>query len=459
MSSSSPAVFVTTLGCSKNQVDSDKIEAMLAEGGYRRASSAEDADVVMVNTCAFIESARQESVDLILDMEDRKAPDARLVVMGCMAQRYGSELEAALPEVDAVIGLDRYGDILPTLDTMTEWAPVEVRPRRSGMDILNLVSRPTPTVPYAYVKAAEGCDKTCAFCAIPSIRGAQQSRRPSDIRDEIAGLANVGVSEIVIVSQDLAAYGKDISAPSRSDERISDLLRFVTDVDGLARLRLLYLHPSEIRPPLIEEMASNDRIANYFDLSLQHAARDLLRTMRRPGSTDGHLGLIERIRHAAPDAAFRSSFIVGYPGETEDDVDELASFLIEARLDWAGFFHYSREIGTDAYELADRVDVDEVAARTRELTAIQDDITAEKNAAVIGSTLAVLVDQVEDGVPVGRSYREAPDIDGMITLDAGEPGEWLQATITGSYGADLVGAAVGGSHASPRSHNATGVGG
>ena len=450
-----PTVFVTTLGCSKNQVDSDKIEAMLAQGGYGRATSAETADVVMVNTCAFIESARQESVDLILDMEDRKAADARLVVMGCMAQRYGSELEAALPVVDAVIGLDRYGEILTTLDAMTDWSPVAIRPRRSAMDILNLVDRPTPSVPYAYVKVAEGCDKTCAFCAIPSIRGRQQSRRPTDIRDEIVNLTGVGVSEIVIVSQDLAAYGKDIGAPSsgsvaqtspserRGGERIVDLLRFITDVDGLERLRLLYLHPSEIRPLLIEEMATNPRIADYFDLSLQHSAKDLLRSMRRPGSTDGHLGLIERIRAAAPEAALRSSFIVGYPGESEDDVEELAAFLVAAQLDWAGFFHYSPEVGTDAFDLGGRVDPDEIAARTRELTAIQDDITAQKNAGHVGTNLSVLVDQVEDGVPVGRSYREAPDIDGMIALDVGDPGEWVNAEITGSYGTDLAGRVLG----------------
>ena len=187
-----PRVFVTTLGCSKNQVDSDKIEALLHESGYTAAESAESADLVMVNTCAFIESARQESVDLILDMEDRKADDARLIVMGCMAQRYGAELEEALPDVDAVVGLDRYGEILTTVDGVTGWAPVTMRPRRSAMDILNLVHRPTPTVPYAYVKAAEGCDKACAFCAIPSSRGPQQSRRPTDIRDEIAFLPPIG---------------------------------------------------------------------------------------------------------------------------------------------------------------------------------------------------------------------------------------------------------------------------
>ena len=212
-STTPPSVFVTTLGCSKNQVDSDKVEAMLYEAGYVQASSAEDADIVMVNTCAFIESARQESVDLILEMEDAKADDARLVVMGCMAQRYGTELEKALPDVDAVIGLESYGEILPRLDSMTGWAPLEIRPTRSKMDILNLAVRPTPTVPYAYVKAAEGCDKTCAFCAIPQIRGKQESRRPTAIRDEMVGLAEVGVSEFVLVAQDLAGVWQGHQRP------------------------------------------------------------------------------------------------------------------------------------------------------------------------------------------------------------------------------------------------------
>ena len=437
-----PRVHVTTLGCSKNQVDSDKVEALLGQSGYERATSPDDADVVMVNTCAFIESARQESIELILDMEDAKRDDARLVVIGCMAQRYGAELEEALPDLDAVIGLERYGEILPTLDAMTGWSPVDLRPRSSAMDILNLASRPAPSLPYAYVKAAEGCDKTCAFCAIPSIRGTQASRAPADIRAEVAGLVEQGVKEIILVSQDLAAYGKD--RRGARDERIVDLLRTITEIDGLDRLRLLYLHPSEIRPELIAEMADNDRIADYFDLSLQHAAGDLLRTMRRPGSTEAHLKLIDRIRSAAPDAGLRSSFIVGYPGETEDDVAELADFLRAAQLDWAGFFHYSAEVGTDAYELAGRLDEEEVAARTRELSALQEEITGAKNATLVGSRLRVLIDQVEEGVPVGRSHREAPDIDGVITVDGGVPGEWVDARITGSYGTDLVGVVAAG---------------
>ena len=302
---------MTTLGCSKNQVDSDKVSAMLHQAGYASAPSPEVADVVMVNTCAFIEAARAESVETILELDQARADDARLVVMGCMAQRFGTELEQELTEVDAVVGLDRYGELVGVLDSMTDWSPVRLGPRRSPMDILDLAQRPTPTFPYAYVKVAEGCDKTCAFCAIPLIRGPQRSRRPTSIRDEIEQLCRAGVSEIVLVAQDLAAYGRDIGVASR--ETIVDLLRFVSDVEGLVRMRLLYLYPTEIRPPLIEEMVTNPKVAPYFDLSLQHASRGLLRSMRRPGSTVAHLRLIGRIRAARPDAALRSSFVVGYP--------------------------------------------------------------------------------------------------------------------------------------------------
>lgn len=432
-----PRVHITTLGCPKNQVDSDKVAAALAQAGYRAGADLETADVVMINTCAFIEDARRESVETILDAHAAKTDSARLVVMGCMAQRFGAELTEALrEEADAVVGLDRYGELVGLLDGLTGWEPVRLGPRRPQMDILEMTNRPAPSLPYAYVKIAEGCDKTCAFCAIPLIRGPQRSRRPIDIRREIAALGEGGASEIVLVAQDLAAYGRDLTAASRPGHTIVDLLRFISDVDGLRRLRLLYLYPTEIRPALIEEMAANPVIAPYFDLSLQHASRRLLRTMRRPGSPDSHLKLIGRIREAAPSAALRSSFIVGYPGETAAEVDELAGFLAEARLDWAGFFPYSPEPGTGAVEMGGRAEPEETAARIRELSAVQDRITADRNAAAVGEIHEVLVDQVEDGVPVGRSHRQAPDIDGLICLDEGRPGEWVRAEITGSYETD-----------------------
>lgn len=428
-----PTVWLTTLGCSKNQVDSDKISAVLGESGYRDAADPESADVVMVNTCGFIDAARRESIETILALSDAKREDAKLVVMGCMAQRYEQELIEALPEADAVLGLDRYPELVGELDRLTHWEPIEIGGvRRSNMDILNVVVRPTPSTPYAYVKVAEGCDKTCAFCAIPLIRGKQRSRSGDSIVAEIEGLVGGGVQEIVLVAQDLAAYGRDNGSGS-----IEALVQRSADVDGLGRLRLYYLYPREIRPGLIDVMAGHPVIADYFDLSLQHASSRLLRSMRRPGSGDKHLALIDRILAAAPDAAKRSSFIVGYPGESEDDVEELAEFLKAAQLDWAGFFPYSAEDGTDAAILPDQVPQDEITERLRYLHALQDDITAQRNAATAGRTLTVLVDQVEDGQPVGRSYREAPEIDGMILLDGGNAGEWVEAEIEGSYGNDL----------------------
>lgn len=426
-----PTVWLTTLGCAKNQVDSDKLEARLGESGYGFADSPETADVVMVNTCAFIETARRESIDTILEHSDRKRSDASLVVLGCMAQRYQSELAEWLPEADAVLGMERYGELIADLDRLTGWSPIRLH--TSPMDILYEVRRPTPTTPYAYVKVAEGCDKTCSFCAIPQFRGKQRSRPPVGIREEIAGLAGTGVGEIVLVAQDLAAYGRDIDAPGG----IVDLLRFVSDVDGLRALRLLYLYPREIKPALVEEMTSNPVIAPYFDLSLQHASGRLLRAMRRPGDGARHLEVIQSIRAAAPDAAFRSSFIVGFPGETEADVDLLEEFMVDADLDWAGFFPYSSEEGTPAATLPDQVAKGEAAERTRRLQEVQEAITARRNAEQVGRVFEVVVDQVEDGTPVARSYREAPEIDGVVLLDRGAPGEWLQAKVTAAYGSDL----------------------
>ena len=433
---SAPTYWLTTLGCAKNQVDSEKVQAMLAAAGYQAADSPGVADVVMVNTCAFIEDARRESVETILSLQEEKRPDARTVVLGCMAQRFGVEVEQALPEVDSVLGLDRYGELVSTLDRLTgqaNWRPVSLR--RPAMDILYAVNRPQPTLPYAYVKVAEGCDKPCTFCAIPLIRGKQRSRRPVNIAQEVAGLVAAGVTEVVLVAQDLAAYGRDIDAPGG----LVELIELLDDIDDLVRLRLLYLYPKEIKPNLIDQIAHNPKVASYFDLSLQHASERLLRAMKRPGGTDRYLELIRQIRHADPDAALRSSFIVGFPGESDEHVEELADFLTEARLDWAGFFPYSAEDGTPAALLDGRVDSEVVSERHRYLQGIQDEITSEAGAAMIGRRLEVLVDQVEDGVAVARSYREAPEIDGVITIDAGSPGDWLEIEVTASFGSELEG--------------------
>ncbi|MBT8192576.1 MAG: 30S ribosomal protein S12 methylthiotransferase RimO [Acidimicrobiia bacterium] len=437
MTSDTRRVWLTTLGCAKNQVDSDKLSAVLEESGYTAASSIDEADVVMVNTCAFIEAAREESVDTIIDMETAKREDAKLVVLGCMAQRFGMQVTEAFPQADAVLGLDRYGELVGTLDRLTDWEPIRLT--QSPMDILYTIRRPTLSTPYAYVKVAEGCDKPCTFCAIPLIRGKQRSRPPVNIREEMVELASAGAREVVLVAQDLAAYGRDIGAPGG----IEDLLRFVSDVDGIEWIRLLYLYPREIRPGLIAEIAANPKLVPYFDLSLQHANGTLLRAMKRPGDGERHLSLIADIREAAPEAATRSSFIVGFPGETDDHVEELADFLQEARLDWAGFFPYSAEDGTPAAGLPGRVDPEVVSERLRYLMSIQEEITAEANEATVGKTYRVLVDGLEDGRPYGRSYREAPEIDGVIEFDTGKPGDFVSVEIDASYGSELAGTVVG----------------
>jgi ribosomal protein S12 methylthiotransferase len=427
-----PAVWMSTLGCAKNQVDSEKLIAMISEAGYAWADAPEDADVVMVNTCAFIEEARAESVDVILDLEDRKRLGAKSVVIGCMAQRFGSEVEAALPEVDAVLGIDRYGELVGVLDGLTSWHPVDLR-RRPVMDILHATGRPVSGLPYAYLKVAEGCDKPCSFCAIPSIRGKQRSRRPVEIRQELEVLVGTGVSEVVLVAQDLAAYGRDIDAPGG----LPDLLSFISDVEGLRRLRLLYLHPREISERLLVEMTSNPAIAPYFDLSLQHVSAPLLRKMKRPGNTEKHANLVGRIRELEPEAALRSSFIVGFPGEDEVHVEELADFLGEVRLDWAGFFPYSAEPGTPAAEMDRQVPRELAMERLRYLSGVQEDVTESRHSEWMGRTDRLLIDQVEDGVPIGRSHRHAPEIDGVVRVDAGGVGDWLSVLYTGVFGPDM----------------------
>jgi ribosomal protein S12 methylthiotransferase len=427
-----PTVWMSTLGCAKNQVDSEKLISMISEAGYTWADSPEVADVVMVNTCAFIEEARAESVNEILDLEDRKPAGAKSIVIGCMAQRFGSEVESALPEVDAVLGIDRYGELVGVLDGLTNWHPVDMR-RRPVMDILHATGRPVSDLPYAYLKVAEGCDKPCTFCAIPSIRGKQRSRRPVEIREELEVLVGFGVSEVVLVAQDLAAYGRDIQAPGG----LPDLLGFIGDVDGLKRLRLLYLHPREITERLLAEMVSNQVVAPYFDLSLQHVAAPLLRKMKRPGNTEKHTDLIERIRDLDPEAALRSSFIVGFPGEDDNHVEQLADFLEGVRLDWAGFFPYSAEPGTPAAEMDLQVPREVTMERLRYLSAIQDDVTESRHSAWMGRSDRLLIDQVEDGVPIGRSHRHAPEIDGVVRVDEGEVGEWLTVEYTGVYGPDM----------------------
>jgi ribosomal protein S12 methylthiotransferase len=437
VSASPTSFYVETLGCPKNAVDSDKVVASLIADGLVATTDASEADLVVVNTCAFIEAARQESIDVALALADTKREGAKLVVTGCMAERYGEELAAALPEADAVIGFAGEGAIADVVMLAPRRKPVGVR------DLLEL-PRPAPTAPWAYVKVAEGCDRACAFCAIPSFRGKQRSRTLESIETEVRGLVEAGVSEIVLVAQDLAWYGRDIGEPGS----LAPLLRRLDQLSaiGLARVRLLYLYPSEVHDPLVSTMLELPTVVPYFDLSLQHAAPGLLRGMKRWGSGDRFREIIEGIRAQQPDAVFRSSFIVGFPGETESDHDDLLRFLADARLDWAGFFSFSSEDGTAAASMDGMVAEALVRERLRECAEVQDPITTASRLALVGEKVEVLIDGVdEDGSLVGRTFREAPEIDGIVRLvssesDAGlfaRPGAIVTAAVTGIAGPDL----------------------
>lgn len=446
----SGSYWLETLGCPKNQVDSDKLVGTLAAAGMSAAPDPGDADVVVVNTCAFIEAARQESIDVVLALADA-APSARLVVTGCLAERYGAELAEALPEVDVVAGfgtafVDDQRAVAPTPAV----APVPVAIGRRGegteastdgsagervpdFDLLNL-PRPAASAPWAYLKVAEGCDRACGFCAIPSFRGPQRSRPVDDVLAEAAAL---DVREVVLVAQDLAAYGRD---QGQGERQLVPLVRALGEgaVPGVAWVRLLYLYPSELTDELVDAVVGTG--VPYFDLSLQHVSRPLLRRMRRWGDAERFTERMASIRRLAPDAVFRSSFIVGYPGETEADHAALVEFLHTAQLDWCGLFAFSAEEGTYAHGLDGRVPDALVAERLAELGEVADAITATRRDALVGTRANVLV----DAPGVARSWREAPEIDGVVLVPGDlEVGSLVEVEITGSLGTDLEARPVG----------------
>ncbi|MGH9244386.1 MAG: 30S ribosomal protein S12 methylthiotransferase RimO [Acidimicrobiales bacterium] len=404
--------YIEPLGCPKNQVDSDKLAGTLVAEGMAPVGAPDGADLVVVNTCAFIEEARQESVDTILALADAKLSDARLVVTGCLAERYGTELADALPEADAVVGFG-----VPVAVTAKPGRPVP------EMDLLNL-PRPKASAPWAYVKVAEGCDRACGFCAIPSFRGQQRSRSMAAILDEVDAL---GVQEVVLVAQDLASYGRDQGRGERA------IVPLVGEVAGrVPCVRRLYLYPSDLTDALIDVIC--DTGVPYFDLSLQHVSPPLLRRMRRWGHGAKFLARIADIRRRQPDAAFRSNFIVGYPGETEGDHDQLLRFIDAAQLDWCGFFAYSEEAGTYSVGLDGKVPRSVVDERLAELRALQDTITASRRDALLGARVEVLVDAPGEG----RSHREAPEIDGVIHVpDTLPAGTFASLVVTGAAGPDL----------------------
>ena len=411
--------YLESLGCPKNDVDSDKIIGTLMLDGLERTDDASLADLVVVNTCAFIEDARRESIDTVLALSKQRKDGARVVVTGCMAERYGSELAESLPEADHIAGFG-----VPI--TLTKKSLAVAGEQVPAFDLLNL-PRPKSSSPWAYIKIAEGCDRNCGFCAIPSFRGPQRSR---DIESILVEVDQLDVKEIVLVAQDLASYGKDRPEELGAGSIVELVNRVASKVQ---RTRLLYLYPSDLSDALIDAICATG--VPYFDLSLQHVSKQHLRRMRRWGDGTRFLNRIEDIRKREPQAAMRSNFIVGYPGETEEDHDELLAFIEDAQLDWCGFFGFSPEDGTYALNLPDHVDKSLMNERLGELREMQDAITARRRDDLIGDTLEVLV----DSTGVGRSHREAPEIDGVIHVsETLSVGSFASIEIADALGPDLV---------------------
>ena len=403
--------WIETLGCPKNEVDSEKLEGTLLRDGMTLADSPESADLVVINTCAFIEDARKESIDTIYQLNNVRNDKSELVVTGCLAERYGSTLKEALgDDVNSVLGFG---------------VPVSLsrKPTAPEFDLLNL-PRPTPSSPWGYVKVAEGCDRICGFCSIPSFRGPQRSRSIDSILSEVESME---LSEVVLVAQDLASYGKD-------QKQKAGMIHLYQEVSKAVEwVRLLYLYPSSLSETLIEAIGSSS--VPYFDLSLQHVSHSLLRRMRRWGDADKFSEIIKRIRMLNDKATFRTNFIVGYPGETENDHDALLRFVEENRIDWCGFFAFSREEGTYAYSLEGQIEQSLVNERLIELSELQDSITSAKRDSLIGEDIEVLVDEVG----TGRSFREAPEIDGVIRIPKHlHTGQFATVRVVEAVGTDLV---------------------
>jgi len=464
--SSSRTVSLVTLGCARNEVDSEELAARLASGGWTLRDEGEDAAVVLVNTCGFIQAAKQESIDELLAAADS---GAKVAAVGCLAERYGTELAAELPEAQ-VLSFDDYTDIAERLDdvlagrarpahvardrrTLLPVSPVSrQRSRGATPDLTDLPEGVAPasgppvvrkrlaggvTAP---LKIASGCDRRCSFCAIPSFRGAFVSRRPHELLAEAEWLAGQGVRELVLVSENSTSYGKDLG-----DLRLLEtVLPELAKTDRIDWVRVSYLQPAEVRPGLIDVMTSTPGVVPYFDLSFQHASGPVLRRMRRFGDRSRFTDLVERVRALAPDAGVRSNFIVGFPGETAADLKELELFLGEARLDAIGIFGYSDEDGTEAatFDDRDKLAEDEIARRVSEFADIAEEVMAQRAADRVGETVTVLVEEVlGDGRFEGRAAHQAPDVDGSTTLltdRALVPGDLVTARVEGSAGADLV---------------------
>jgi len=449
-------VALVTLGCPKNAVDSEGLGGLLDAGGHEVIEDPESADVILVNTCGFIDPARRETVQEVLDLAELKnAGDCKGVVLtGCLVARSAPDLAGSLPEVDALVDFAAYpriaeivtGVAAGTLSDRIHGDPgTRFDPAWWDATIASSPRLRFGRAPWAYLKIAEGCDRGCTFCAIPLMRGKFRSRSIQTIEDEARLLVAQGVSEVSLVSQDSVMWGRDTG-----DGTFIDLLERLEKIDGVRRIRLMYLHPHGVTDALMDTVLSSDKIVSYFDLSLQHVAPAVLKRMGRWGSRDRFERMIERIRTVDPLAGVRSTFILGFPGETEADVAEVESFVAATDLDWIGTFVFSREEGTRSYDLDEQVDPVDARDRAERVAAIADETMRLRAASLVGAELEVLVERLDVGenVWLGRSQREAPEVDGEIRFTSEAPlrvGDYASVRIEGNNGVDLVGSFVAGS--------------
>ena len=433
-----PSVYFQSLGCAKNQVDSEVMLGSLVLGGYTIAEELADARIAVVNTCSFIEAAREESIEAILSLAARKQAGelAAVVVAGCLPQRYGRDLARELPEVDAFVGTGEFQHIVSILDEVLEGGGrgVYVDAGRT-----HLYDEQSPRLLIgsrhsAYLKIAEGCDRVCAFCAIPGIRGRFQSRTLESVVAEARALGREGVRELNVVSQDTCSWGKDIYGRPRLPELACALDR----IEGVDWVRLLYLYPSAVTDALIDVLASGERVLPYIDVPLQHASDRMLKAMRRGTTPDRQRRLLARLRERIPNAVIRTTFIVGFPGETDEDFEELCEFVRESRFDRVGVFRYSDEEGTRAETLWNKVPVGVARARHRRLMELQRGLMRKGLEAQVGGRVRVLVESGSAGFSTGRLWSQAPEVDGMVLLKGdARVGEMVDATVTGVRSPDL----------------------
>ena len=444
----SRTVALVTLGCARNDVDSEELAGRLAADGWTLVTDPPPPPPPPPNTCGFIESAKKDSVDALLEAHALKGhgKTQAVVAVGCMAERYGKELADALPEADAILGFDDYVDISARLNTIISGGHVQAHTPKDRRSLLPIapsertsVKAPQrtrlDTAPISPLKIATGCDRRCAFCAIPIFRGAFVSRRPTEILDDAHWLVSQGVSELFLVSENTTSYGKDLG-----DMKVLEkLLPELAAIDGVERIRLSYLQPAEMRPSLLQAMVSIDKVIPYFDLSFQHASGTVLRRMRRFGDGEKFLHLIDQIRALAPQAGIRSNFIVGFPGETEEEYQELVDFINEARLDAIGVFGYSDEDKTEALTLEGKLDEDLIHQRTEGLSTLVDELLLQRAEERIGEQVRVLIEDAE--LQEGRSEHQGPEVDGSTFIQSRNKyrvGEYVNAVVTDVAGADLV---------------------